>query len=154
MLPCFDNSLVVSNLTCPDIAFVVIQLSQFIHQPSQLHWQALKRLLRYLKCTFYHGLFLCRSSTLTLQAYSDADWAGNRDDRSSTTGYLIYLGSNLIAWISRKQRFVARSSTEAEYHAIAYTAAELAWIQSLLRELGVSLPTSPTISYDNVGVTF
>ena len=74
-----------------------------MHQPSQLHWAAAKRLLRYLKGTLYHGFFLKRSVTPFLHAYSDADWAGNRDDRTSTTAYIVYLGGNALSWSSRKQ---------------------------------------------------
>ena len=70
------------------------------------------------------------SSSLT--AYSDADWAGNKDDFTSTSAHLVYYGSNLISWKSSKQRAVARSSTEAEYRALANSAAEVTWIHSLL----------------------
>ncbi|KAM1382347.1 hypothetical protein ACFX2F_034822 [Malus domestica] len=142
------------SLTRPDISFAVNKLSQFMHSPSETHWQALKRLLRYLKGTISFGLHLCRRPSHRLYAFSDADWAGDRDDRKSTTGYVVYLGGNLISWSSRKQRSVSRSSTEAEYRAIAATTAELIWIQSLLRELGVSLPATPVVSCDNIGAMF
>ncbi|CAL8165948.1 unnamed protein product [Prunus armeniaca] len=144
------------SLTRPDIAFAVNKLSQFMYWPSELHWTALKRLLRYLKGTIYHGLHLHRNTThsLSLHAFSDADWAGNPDDRTSTTAYTIFLGGNLISWSSRKQHFVARSSTEAEYHVVACTAAELSWLQNLLHELGVLLPSPPVIACDNIGATF
>uniref|UniRef100_A0A2N9I9W7 Integrase catalytic domain-containing protein n=1 Tax=Fagus sylvatica TaxID=28930 RepID=A0A2N9I9W7_FAGSY len=89
------------------------KLAQFMHQPTATHWTAAKRILRYLKHTIHHGLHLTRTNSSTLQAYSDADWAGNFDDRSSTTAYLIFLGNNLISWSTRKQRAIARSSTEA-----------------------------------------
>jgi hypothetical protein len=97
-----------------------------MHKPTQLHWQAVKRLLRYLKGTIHHGLSLTRSTSTTLSAFSDSDWAGNPDDRTSTTAYILFLGGNVVSWASRKQRSVARSSTKAEYRAVAATAAELA----------------------------
>ena len=96
-----------------------------MQQPSTLHWSAVKRLLRYLKGTLNHGLFLRKHSPLHLHAFADADWAGNLDDRTSTSGYIIFLGAHPISWSSKKQKTIARSTTEAEYHAIAATTAEL-----------------------------
>lgn len=125
-----------------------------MHQPTETHWSTVKRLLRYLKHTIHHGLFLKHNQPLHLSAFSDADWAGNKDDRTSTTAYIIYLGGNAISWCSRKQKSVARSSTEAEYRALASTAAEVLWLKNLLGELGVSLPRCPTIYCDNIGATY
>jgi hypothetical protein len=93
-----------------------------MHKPTELHWQSVKRLLRYLKQTIQHGLQFYASTSTNLQAFSDADWAGSRDDRRSTRGYCIFLGRNLISWSCRKQQTVARSSTEAEYKSLANTA--------------------------------
>ncbi|CAL2259185.1 unnamed protein product [Prunus armeniaca] len=95
------------NLTRPDISFAVNKLSQFMHQPSESHWQALKRLLHDLKGTLYFGIHLSCCSSDRLYAFSNADWAGNRDYCKSTTVYVVYLGGNLISWSSRKQCFVA-----------------------------------------------
>jgi hypothetical protein len=131
------------SLTRPNISFAVNKVSQFMHRPTSLHLQAVKRILRYLKSTISYGLLLRRSPSRTLQAYSDADWAGCPDDRKSTGGFCVFLGPNLISWSSRKQRTVARSSTESEYRTLATTAAELLWLQSLLRDLGIFLPSPP-----------
>ena len=90
------------SLTRPDIAFPVNKLSQFMHKPTVIHWQSAKRLLRYLKQTLHFGLQIYRSSCTTLQAFSDADWAGSRDDRRSTGSFCIFLGNNLISWSCRK----------------------------------------------------
>ena len=148
------GSLQYLALTRPDISFAVNKLSQYMHQPSAIHWSAVKRILRYLKGTLNHGLFLRKTTQLHLHAFADADWAGNFDDRTSTSGYVIFLGSNPISWSSKKQKTVARSTTEAEYRAIATTAAELNWITNLLKELKVSFTHTPTIYCDNVGATY
>lgn len=125
-----------------------------MHRPTDLHWQAAKRVLRYLAGTASHGLFIRIDSPIQLHAFSDADWAGDTDDYVSTNAYILYLGSTPIAWSSKKQKGVARSSTEAEYRSVANTAAEVRWVCSLLSELGVSLPAAPVIYCDNVGATY
>ena len=111
--------------TQPDIAYAVNRLSQFMHKLTDIHWQAVKRILRYLAGTPAHGILIRANSPTTLHAYSDADWAGDIDDYLSTTAYVVYLGGNPISWSSKKQKGVARSSTEAEYRAVADTASEL-----------------------------
>ncbi|XP_068314888.1 uncharacterized mitochondrial protein AtMg00810-like [Pyrus communis] len=82
--------------TCPDIAFAVNQVCQYMHSPTTSHWAAVKRILRYLKGTHDHALVYTPSS-LELTAFADADYAGDPDDRRSTGGYCIFLGDNLIS---------------------------------------------------------
>ncbi|XP_019100777.1 PREDICTED: uncharacterized protein LOC109132822 [Camelina sativa] len=138
----------------PDIAFAVNKLSQFMHKPTDIHWMAVKRVLRYLAGTKDRGIFLRRNNTIALHAFSDADWRGNKDDYTSTGAYIIYLGTHPVAWSSKKQKSVSRSSTEAEYRAVADTASELCWVVSLLHELGLKSVTQPVIYCDNVGATY
>lgn len=147
------GSLQYLALTRPDIAFTVNKLSQFMHRPTTVHWQALKRLLRYLNGTLDVGLNIYRDSPLRLHAFSDADWAGDRDDFVSTGAYIVDLGRNPISWSSKKQSSVARSSTEAEYRSVAQTASSLSWLGNVLHELGIIITTTPVIYCDNIGAT-
>ena len=148
------GSLQYLAFTRPDLSYAVNRLSQYMHAPTTDHWQAVKRLLRYLAGTPDHGIFLRKGSALSLHAFSDADWAGDNDDYASTNGYIVYLGSHPISWSSKKQSGIARSSTEAEYRAVANTSSEVIWICSLLAELGVRLLQVPVIYCDNVGATY
>ena len=84
------------SITRPDISYAVNRLSQFMHRPTIDHWQATKRVLRYLSGTLNHGIFQQKQSTPTLHAYSDADWACDSDDYVSTNAYIIYMGSTLV----------------------------------------------------------
>lgn len=148
------GSLQYLAFTRPDIAYVVNKLSQFMHSPTTDHWQAAKRVLRYLAGTPTYGLFYSKSNPLSLHAFSDADWAGDSDDYVSTNAYIVYLGKHAISWSAKKQNGVARSSTEAEYRAVANTASELNWTGHLLHELGIQQHASPTIYCDNIGTTY
>ena len=147
------GSLQYLSLTRPDISFAVNKLSQFMHKPTTTHWTAVKRLLRYLKQTIFHGIQLQKDTPWHLTTYSDADWAGNVDDRTSTSAYISFLGHNPISWSSKKQRAVARSSTEAEYRSLANAASETMWLLSLLNELGFPLKAPPSLLCDNLGAT-
>ena len=137
--------------TRPDIAYAVNKLSQLLQAPTNAHWAACKRILRYIKGTLQYGLSFHPASLLQLEGFSDADWGTNLDDRKSISGLCIFLGGNLISWCSKKQTAVARSSTEAEYRALTSTATEVIWIQQLLSEVGVRLHTSPPVLWcDNM----
>jgi len=159
------GALQYATLSRPDITYAVNKVCQFMHSPTQNHWSTVKRILRYLQGTVTCGLLIKHNSPTLLHAYtdsaftslrafSDADWAGCPDDRRSTGGYAIYLGSNLVSWSARKQKTVSRSSTESEYKALADTVAELTWLQTLLRELRVTTPAAPTLWCDNLGATY
>ncbi|KAK9144280.1 hypothetical protein Sjap_004183 [Stephania japonica] len=139
--------------TRPDISFIVNRLSQFQQTPTVTHWQALKRVLRYLKGTTDMGICFRPSSHLYVTGFSDADWATSPDDRRSVAGYAVYLGCNLVAWQSKKQPVVSRSSTESEYRALAQVTAEIAWLQSLLSELGFSFSIVLLVWCDNLSAT-
>ena len=105
-----------------------------MHQPSEHDYHCLKRILRYIFGTLGRGL-LIRPGDLELRGFSDSDWASDKNDRKSTSGFLVFLGPNLISWCTKKQPKVSRSSAEAEYRAIALLAAEIMWVTYILREL-------------------
>ncbi|VVA34961.1 PREDICTED: Retrovirus-related Pol poly from transposon [Prunus dulcis] len=110
--------------TRPYISFIVGQLCQFMHSTHLPHFQAAKRLLRYLKGTIHQRL-LFQLGTPIVQAFCDADWANGPFDRLSTSGFCVFFGSNLIFWSSKKHPTAARNSTQAEYCSLAHTSAEL-----------------------------
>jgi len=140
--------------TRPDLAFVVHNVSKFMHNPLDTHWLAIKCILRYLKHSISTGLFITSNVNFTLQAFSDSDLAADRDDRRLIGAYCIYMGSNLISWSCKQQPTVARNSTKAEYKAIANAAVELIWFKSILHELGLPPQHSPTLWCDNIGATY
>jgi hypothetical protein len=127
-------------ITRPDLSFSVNKVCQFLHAPTTLHLTVVKQIFRYLKHTISLGLRLVKSGSTLVSAFADADWAGCPNDRRSTGGHAVFLGSNLVAWSVRNQATVSRSSTEAEYKSLADATAEIIWVQTLLTELGVKHP--------------
>jgi histone deacetylase 1/2 len=142
------------TLTRPDLAFAVNRVCQFLHSPTEEHWSAVKRILRFVHGTLDHGLLLSPSASSSLTVYSDADWAGDVADRRSTGGYAVFYGGNLVAWSARKQATVSRSSTESKYKAVVNAIAELIWVEALLKELGVRQSSPPVLWCDNIGATY
>ncbi|XP_070662215.1 uncharacterized mitochondrial protein AtMg00810-like [Malus domestica] len=137
------------TFTRSGIAFSVHQVCQFMQSPMMSHFTTIKRILRYLKGTLSVGMSYTRGDLL-LKAFSDADWAGDPNDRRSTTGLVVFLGNNPISWSSKKQQTVSRSSTEAEYRAMSTTSVELDWIQQLLEFLHVQPARPPVLFCDNL----
>lgn len=143
--------LYLSTTTRPDIACAIGILCRRVSKPRQLDWDALKRVLRYLKHTRDMKLKLSADCPMELVCYVDADWAGDVADRKSTSGYLVQLGSCPVSWSTRKQLSVALSSTEAEYVAAAYASQEVLWLQQLLSDLGRAVHTPTRVLEDNQG---
>ncbi|RVW28583.1 Retrovirus-related Pol polyprotein from transposon RE1 [Vitis vinifera] len=108
---------------------------QFLQSPCDSHWDAVIRILRYIKSTPGQGVLYENRGHTQVVGYTDADWAGSPTDRRSTSGYCVFIGGNLISWKSKKQDVVARSSAEAEYRAMALATCELIWLRHLLQEL-------------------
>ncbi|CAJ2636545.1 unnamed protein product [Trifolium pratense] len=137
------------NTTRPDITFITQQLSQFLSKPTHTHYTAALRVLKYLKNCPGRGLFFPRSSSLQILGFSDADWAGCKDSRRSISGHCFFLGQSLISWRTKKQITVARSSSEAEYRALASATCELQWLVYLLQDLHVTCSKLPVLYCDN-----
>ena len=115
--------------TRPDIAYAVSMIAKFCHQPTELHMTAAKRVLRYLKHTRDLNLAYVKNSPEAIIGYSDADWAGDMQDRRSTSGNVFLLGGGAITWSSRKQSSVALSTVEAEYMALSVATQEAVWLR-------------------------
>ena len=135
--------------TRPDIAQAVGAVSKFCSNPTEAHKTAVKRIFRYLKKTINLALKYCKDGK-PITGFSDADWAGDLDDRHSTTGNVFLLAGGAISWLSKKQAVVALSTSEAEYVALSLAAQEAAWLQKMLTDL--QIPTKPiVIKEDNQG---
>ncbi|XP_022033118.1 secreted RxLR effector protein 161-like [Helianthus annuus] len=122
------GKLIYLSHTRPDIAYAVSVVSQFMHQPQVSHMEAVWRVIKYLKGTIGHGVLFKANGHLKIQGYTDADWAGDKGDRRSTSGYFTLVGGNLVTWRSKKQKVVALSSAEAEFRGIARGLTEILWI--------------------------
>ncbi|UYV64999.1 K02A2.6-like [Cordylochernes scorpioides] len=138
--------------TRPDIAYAVSALGQFSNDPRRQHWNAAKRVLRYLKGTSCLRITY-RKSNEALHGYVDADWGGNLVDRKSHTGIVYFLARGPIAWESKKQQTVTLSSTESEYIALCEAGKEAVYLRALLDEMGFGeLLNGPTVlKTDNQG---
>lgn len=122
------------TVTRPDMMYVVCLLSRFMAKPREEHMLAAKRALRYLKGTLELGIFYKRGAELKVEAYTDSDYAGDVDDRKSTSGYVFLLSGAAVCWSSRKQEVVTLSSTEAEYVAATACACHCVWIKGVMEQ--------------------
>ena len=125
----------LSTMTRPDITYAVSTVAKFCSKPTKVHFTAVKRILRYLKGTSNHGLLYKKASSSNCVGYSDSDWAGDTDDRKSTSGYVFLVGDTAITWKSKKQSCVALSTAEAEYIALSQAAQEALWLRQLATDL-------------------
>ncbi|XP_042006029.1 secreted RxLR effector protein 161-like [Salvia splendens] len=130
------GSLLYLTASRPDIMYSTSLLSRFMQDPSQVHYGAAKRILRYLQGTRDYGIWYTPESFSKLIGYTDSDWGGSTDDMKSTSGYTFSLGSDIFSWSSKKQDCVAQSSAEAEYVAAALTTSQAIWLRRILGYMG------------------
>jgi hypothetical protein len=145
--------------TRPDISFAVNKLTQRMQAPTMRDSEACDRVFRYLSGTKTLGLLFGRqpvnestmttTPSVTVSAYADADWATDRVDRKSITGWIAMLNGDPISWASKKQKVVSQSSCEAELYAEAAAINETKWLSGLLTEIGTTQPDAPLIYGDN-----
>ena len=137
------GSLLYHTASRLDIMYSTCICARFQSDPRESHLGAVKRILRYLKGTQNIGLWYDRNSTLTLNGYTDSDYAGCRIDRKSTSGACHFLDNNLISWFSKKQNSVELSTTEAEYIVVESCCAQILWITLKLEDYGIKLNNVP-----------
>ncbi|KAJ9566099.1 hypothetical protein OSB04_002065 [Centaurea solstitialis] len=120
--------------TRPNIAFAVGKLSRYTHNPGLIHWQAINRVFKYLKGTMDYGLTYTGFPSV-LEGYSDASWITNKEDHSSTSGWVFLLGDGAICWASKKQSCITTSTMESEFVALATAGKEAKWLRNLIYEI-------------------
>lgn len=136
--------------TRPDISYAVGIVSRYMERPTELHQNAVKRILRYIKGTLSFGLiYSSKGGNNILTGFSDSDLAGHLDDRKSTGGMVFYLNESLIAWVSQKQKCVALSSCEAEFMAATAAACQSIWLRNVLSQVMEECIGPVTLYIDN-----
>lgn len=144
------GSLMYLTATRPDIMFSVSLISRFMAKPTELHLQVAKRILRYLRGTTNFGIMYKKGGKdEKLLAFTDSDYAGDVDDRKSTSGSVFILSSGAVSWMSKKQPIVTLSTTEAEFIAAATCACQAIWIRRVMKILGYVQEGCATIMCDN-----
>lgn len=120
-----------------------------MESPNEQHMLAAKRILRYVKGTAGFGIRYKRGEEQKLVGYVDSDYAGDVDDRKSTTGFVFMLGGGAVSWASKKQPIVTLSTTEAEFVAAAYGACQAVWLRNILEEIGAGQENGTILFCDN-----
>ena len=125
------------TVTRPDIAYSVSVVSQYMFSPIVDHWAVVEEILYYLKGALGRGILYNNHGHNRLECFTDADWAGSKKDRRSTSGYCVFVGGNLVSWKSKKQSVVSQSSAESEYKVMTRSVCEIMWLHRLLMEVGI-----------------
>jgi hypothetical protein len=120
----------------PNFSYSVNMLSRFKQEPRESHWNSAKRVLRYIQGTKYFGLLYKRNTKFTLVGYSNVDFVGDIDDKTSTSGYLMNMDSTKVSWNCKSQTTMVNSSAEVEYISSWEATCEIVWLCRILQGLG------------------
>ena len=135
--------LYLAGCTRPDIAHVVGNLARYMSAPSKAHWNAAISVLKYVASTADTGVSYSRDAEINFTGYCDANYAGDPDNRRSTSGFVFLSAGGAISWSSKLQPTTALSTMEAEYQAAAHAAKEALWLRKLAAAFGVPQPLIP-----------
>ncbi|KAL5560316.1 hypothetical protein UlMin_036527 [Ulmus minor] len=128
---------------------VVSLISRYMENPTEVHLLSAKRIFRYLKGTTDFGIFYRNGGESSLIGFSDSDYAGDIEDRKSTSGFVFMISSGAVSWSSKKQQIVTLSTTEAEFVAAASSSCQAIWLRRLLETLQSQQQGPTTIHCDN-----
>ncbi|XP_074353023.1 secreted RxLR effector protein 161-like [Apium graveolens] len=120
--------------TRPEIAYVVGKLSKYTSKQSSHHWQTLSRVFKYLKGTVDYGLIYIGFPSV-IEGHSDASWISNKEDHSSTSGWVFLLGGGAISWTSKKQSCITDSTMKSEFMTLSAAGKEAEWLRNLIYEI-------------------
>ena len=130
------GSLLYLTASRPDISYSVGVCARFQSDPKESHLKAVKRIIKYVLGTIDYGIFYTKDTNISIVAFCDADWGGNKDERKSTSGGCFYVGNNLVSWHSKKQTCISLSTAEAEYIAAGSCCTQLLWMKNMLKDYG------------------
>jgi hypothetical protein len=133
--------------TRPDIAFSVSLLAQFMENPGRIHWEAVKRVFRYLSGTKNWRLIYGTTES-GLEGYTDAD-GSSQEHRHAISGYVFLVNGGAVSWSSKKQELITLSTAESEYVAATYAAKEAIWIRQIINEIFWQPITKPITLYSD-----
>jgi hypothetical protein len=145
------GSLMYLLATRPDLTYSVCLVARFMERPTEMHFAAIKRILRYLKGTLGYGVMYKHDAGMKFElvGWSDSDYAGDLNDRKSTTGFVFMLGDSAISWSSKKQPIVTLSTTEAEFVATSACACQCVWLRYVLNHMKIGSNDRTVIKCDN-----
>ncbi|XP_058782874.1 secreted RxLR effector protein 161-like [Vicia villosa] len=125
------GNLMYLTFTRPDMMFVVNLISRYMENPTELHLQMAKRVLRYLRGTVEFGIFYIKEGNNELVTYIDNDYVEDLDDKKSTSGYIFLLSSCVVSWPSRKQPMASLSYTKAKFIGAISCACQVIWVKKV-----------------------